>query len=260
MDTYSVTKGYSVPGVVTGKPVEIGGSKGRYEATGRSCAIVAREAARHIGLDLKGARLAVQGFGQVGSVAARLLVEMGCRLVAASDSTGLVVNEKGLDPVDLKTYAPLAPRGVRGYPKGETVEAETLFDVPCDVFVPAAVGGVLTKATASRLQAKLVIEGANGPTTPEGDQALQSKGVFIVPDVLANAGGVTVSYFEWVQDLQAFFWEEGEINARLEKIMVRAFQETLATALRESVDMRTAAQMLAIHRVAEATRLRGLYP
>ncbi|MBI4236177.1 MAG: Glu/Leu/Phe/Val dehydrogenase [Chloroflexi bacterium] len=259
MDTYSMTRGYSVPGVVTGKPVSVGGTVGRWEATGRGCSIVAREMARRMGMELSGARVALQGFGQVGSVTAQLLTRMGCRLVAVTDSSGGVYRDEGLDPSPLREYA-VAHGGVAGYPQADRLGSNALFDVPCDVFVPAALGGQITGETARRIKARLVVEGANGPTTPAGEQVLQDRGITVVPDVLANAGGVVVSYFEWVQDLQFFFWEEAEINAQLEKIMVRAFNEVLALADEERVSQRTAAQMLAIQRVAEATRTRGLYP
>jgi glutamate dehydrogenase (NAD(P)+) len=259
MDTYSMTKGYSVPGVVTGKPTPVGGTVGRWEATGRGCGIVAREMARRIGLDLEGARVAVQGFGQVGSVTAQMLHRMGCKLIAVTDTSGGVYREEGLDPFALRDYV-VKHRGVAGYPQAAPLEPQRLFDVPCEVWVPAATGQQITRETAQRLQTRLVVEGANGPTTPGGEEVLARRGIAVVPDILANAGGVTVSYFEWVQDLQFFFWEEDEINAQLEKIMVRAFNEVHGLAEREGMDMRTAAQMVAIRRVAEATRIRGLYP
>ncbi len=261
MDTYSQGKGYSVPGVVTGKPLSIGGTKGRYEATGRGLAITAREAIAHLGLKASDLTVAVQGFGQVGSIAALLLAQMGCKIVAVSDLTGCVYNPRGLDISALISYArSTGGGGVMGFAQAERLPPDAIFDMPARMFVPAATGSQITEFTAPRLKAEIVVEGANGPTTPRGEEVLRQRGIYVVPDVLANAGGVTVSYFEWVQDLQNFFWEEEEINARLERIMVHAFREVLALSTQQKVDLRTASQMIAIGRVAQATIDRGLYP
>ncbi len=259
MDTYSMHHGHSVPGVVSGKPVHIGGTSGRYEATGRGCTIAAREAARHLGFGLEGAQVVVQGFGAVGSVAAQLLAREGCRIIAISDSAGGIYSEKGL------AIGPLIESKSRGgslaeYPGATVVTNAELLELPCDILVPAAMEGQITKDNASRVRARAIVEGANGPTTPEADHILLDKGVFIVPDILANAGGVLVSYFEWVQDLQSFFWEEEEINKRLEQIITRSFGEVLELAQKEGVDMRMAALMRAVSRVVEAILTRGIYP
>ncbi len=207
MDTYSMHRGYSVPAVVTGKPISIGGSQGRIEATGRGVMIVAREAARHLGMPFQGARVAVQGFGNVGSVAAVLLREQGCRIVAVTDSRGGVSNEKGLDPAELLRHKEQAGT-VAGFRGGTPITNEDVLEVPCEILVPSALEGQITERNAGKVKARLIVEGANGPTTPEADAILQDRKVLVVPDILANAGGVTVSYFEWVQDLQSFFWSE----------------------------------------------------
>ncbi|HKV70272.1 MAG TPA: Glu/Leu/Phe/Val dehydrogenase [Gemmatimonadales bacterium] len=259
MDTYSMHRGYSVPAVVTGKPISIGGSQGRIEATGRGVMIVAREAARHLGMPFPGARVAVQGFGNVGSVAAAVLAEQGCRIVAASDSRGGVFNEKGLDPTDLRRHKEQTGT-VAGYRGGDALTNEELLEVPCEILVPSALEGEITAHNAARVKARIVVEGANGPTTPDADVILRERKVLVVPDILANAGGVTVSYFEWVQDLQSFFWTEEEINERLERIMVRSFREVLAMSQERKVDLRTAALVRAVQRVADALMTRGIYP
>ena len=259
MDTYSMHRGYSVPAVVTGKPLSIGGSQGRIEATGRGVTIVARETARHLGLPLSGARVAVQGYGNVGSIAAQLLHEQGCKIVAASDSGGGVYNPKGLDPVDLQRHKEHTG-SVVGYRGAEAVTNDDLLELPCEILVPSALEGQITKDNADRIKARMVVEGANGPTTPEADEILRNRKVFVVPDILANAGGVVVSYFEWVQDLQSFFWTEEEINDRLERIMVRSFREVLETAQDKEVDMRTAALVRAVGRLNDALLTRGIYP
>lgn len=259
MDTYSFVRGYAVPGVVTGKPISVGGTLGRFEATGRGVSIMAREAAKLLQMDLRGATVAIQGCGQVGSVAARLMAEAGCKIVGISDARSALSNESGLDVPKVASYKSQA--GIlTGYGNAENVAPEQIFDIPADIFIPAAVEGQINRETALRLQAKLVIEGANGPTTPAGDAVLKERGVSVVPDLLANAGGVTVSYFEWVQDLQNFFWEEAEINEKLDKIMVKAFNEVVETSRKENVDLRMAAQMIAAQRVAEATLVQGLFP
>jgi glutamate dehydrogenase (NAD(P)+) len=259
MDTYSMTKGYSVPAVVTGKPVEIGGSLGRREATGRGVMFTTREALKHLGMPIEGTRVVVQGFGNVGAIGAQLLQEMGCTVVAASDSRGGVYNPKGLNVEDVIRHK--AETGtVVGYPGTDEVTNKELLELDCEVLVPAALENEITVENADRVKARVIAEGANGPTTPEADDILFDKGAFVIPDILANAGGVTVSYFEWVQGLQSFFWSEDEVNANLEKIMVKAFQDVLAISQRREVNMRIAAYILAIDRVATATLLRGIYP
>ncbi len=259
MDTYSMHRGYSVPAVVTGKPLSIGGSQGRIEATGRGVMIVAREAARHLGMPFGGARVAVQGFGNVGSIAASLLRDQGCRIVAVTDSRGGVYNEKGLDPADVLRHKEQTGT-VSGYRKCDAVTNEEVLELPCEILVPSALEGQITGKNAPRVKARIVVEGANGPTTPEADRILRDQKVLVVPDILANAGGVTVSYFEWVQDLQSFFWTEEEINERLERIMVRSFREVLAVSQERKVDLRTAALVRGVGRVAEALMTRGIYP
>jgi glutamate dehydrogenase (NAD(P)+) len=259
MDTYSMHHGYSVPAVVTGKPISIGGSAGRIEATGRGVMIVAREAARHLGMSLQGARVVVQGYGNVGSIAAMLLHEQGCRIIAASDSGGGVYNEKGFDPRDLLRHKEQTG-SVRGYRGCESITNDDLLEIACEILVPSALEGQITKENAPRIKARMIVEGANGPVTPEADEILQARKVFVVPDILANAGGVTVSYFEWVQDLQSFFWSEEEINERLERIMMRSFREVLATSQEKKVDLRTGALVRAVGRVADALMTRGIYP
>ena len=259
MDTYSMHRGYPVPAVVTGKPVPVGGSLGRAEATGRGVMVATREALAQLGLPLQGARVAVQGFGNVGSVSAGLLHAAGARIVAVSDSRGGTLNPQGLDPRALVRHKRESGR-LDDYPGGEPVDNQALLISDCDVLIPAALEQQITAANAERVRARLVVEGANGPTTPEADAILGARGVLVVPDILANAGGVVVSYFEWVQDLQAFFWSEEEINERLERLMVRAFGEVGATARDKRVELRTAALIRAIERVAEAIMILGIYP
>jgi glutamate dehydrogenase (NAD(P)+) len=259
MDTYAMTQGRTVPGVVTGKPLLVGGSAGRREATGRGIVYVTGQAARDAGLDLKGARVAIQGFGNVGSVAARLLWREGCLVVAVTDAKGGVTNPKGLDIRELATHV-RETGTVAGFREAEPLDNEGLFELPCDVIIPAALGGQIHEGNADRVRARMVVEGANGPTTPEADRILEAKGVMVIPDILANAGGVVVSYFEWVQGLQYYFWRESEINTRLQEIVTRAFTSVLALARREKVNLRTAALMVGIRRVAEAFQLRGYYP
>ncbi len=261
MDTYSAVAGYSVPGVVTGKPIEIGGSLGRAEATGRGCVYVIEEAFKDLSWNLRGATAAVQGFGNAGSICAKLLSDLGVKIVAASDSQGGVYRPQGLD-VD-KLIA-LKSRGASvndlSVPGSAKVTNPELLELKCDILVPAALENQITEDNARRVKARLVAEAANGPTTPEADAILHSREVFMLPDILANAGGVTVSYFEWVQDIQSFFWEEDEINTRLKKLMVKAFQSVYRCSKDEKVDMRTAAQILAVKRIAQAIKLRGIYP
>jgi glutamate dehydrogenase (NAD(P)+) len=259
MDTYSMTKGYSVPAVVTGKPVEIGGSLGRREATGRGVMFTTREALKYLGMPIGGIRVAVQGFGNVGAIGAQLLQELGCTVIAVSDSRGGIYSPKGLNVEDVMRHK--AETGmVAGYPGTDEITNEELLGLDCEVLVPAALENQITGENADHIEARVIAEGANGPTTPEADDILFDKGAFVIPDILANAGGVTVSYFEWVQGLQSFFWSEDEVNANLEKIMVKAFQDVLAISQRREVNMRIAAYILAIDRVATATLLRGIYP
>jgi glutamate dehydrogenase (NAD(P)+) len=259
MDTYSMNVGHSVPAVVTGKPLEIGGSEGRAEATGRGCAIATRHAAERVGLALDGARLAVQGFGNVGAPLAEFLHADGCRVVALSDSRGAIHRESGLEPSKVARYKQ-ETGSVVGFPGSEPLSHRELIEVDCEILAPCALANEITGRNADAVKAKVVVEGANGPTTPSADRILADRGVLVVPDILANAGGVTVSYFEWVQDLMAFFWEPQEINARLEQIMTRAFRAVTAEAETQAVDLRTAAQMLAVKRVAGALKLRGIFP
>jgi glutamate dehydrogenase (NAD(P)+) len=259
MDTYSMHRGHSVPAVVTGKPISIGGSAGRREATGRGVMIVAREAARICGLPFAGSRVAVQGFGNVGSVAAYLMADQGCKIVAISDVRGGIYAPNGLDPRAVLRHMQTTGQ-VAGFPGTETVTNAGLLELPCDFLVPAAIEGQITHANAARIQAKIIVEGANGPTTLEADEILDDCGVLVVPDILANAGGVTVSYFEWVQDLQSLFWSEEEINQRLEQIMVRAFHGVVGLAREREVNLRTAGLIYAVKRVADALLIRGIYP
>jgi glutamate dehydrogenase (NAD(P)+) len=259
MDTYSMHAGYSVPAVVTGKPLAIGGSEGRSEATGRGCVYTIERAAEHLGLELNGATVAVQGFGNAGSVAARLLDERGCRVVAVSDSRGGVYAAQGLDLARALEHKECTG-SVVGLDGTDAITNAELLALPCDVLVPAALENQLTGRNAPGVRARIVAEAANGPTTPEADRILRDAGVFVIPDILCNAGGVTVSYFEWVQDLQSFFWRADEVNRRLQDVMGAAFDAVLHAADERRLDLRTAAQVLAIARVAEATSVRGLYP
>src|SRR5579885_3069068 len=259
MDTYSMHRGYSIPAVVTGKPLSIGGSEGRLEATGRGVQVVTREALLDLDMEPDNCSVIVQGFGNVGSVAARLLHEMGCKIVGLSDIRGGVYNPNGID-VHRALRHSREHGTLAGLTDPEPVTHDELLELPCDVLIPAALENQLTRRNAARIQARLVIEAANGPTTPEADAILNERGVTVVPDILANAGGVTVSYFEWVQDLQRFFWAEHEINDRLEKIMKRSYRAVRSKAEEQQVDLRMGAYLLAVARVAEATELRGVYP
>jgi glutamate dehydrogenase (NAD(P)+) len=259
MDTLSMHAGYSVTASVTGKPVEVGGSLGRVDATGRGVTICALAAMEHLGIKPHVAKASVQGFGNVGSVTARLLEEAGCTIVAVSDEYGGLYNPLGLPVRRLIEHRREHGR-LEGFPGADPIPSAGPLTVDCDLLVPAAIGNQITSRTASQVRARLVVEGANGPTTPEGDQVLQRNGAFLVPDILANAGGVTVSYFEWVQDLQSFFWSEHEVNQKLQAIMQRAFNEVLELARDRDLPMRMAAYCQAVRRVASATRDRGLYP
>jgi glutamate dehydrogenase (NAD(P)+) len=259
MDTYSMNTGSTATGVVTGKPIHLGGSLGRVKATGRGVFVTGREAARRIELDLNEARIAVQGFGNVGSAAAELFVQAGSRLVAVQDHTGTVVNERGFDMADLMAHVK-ATGGVGGFKGGEAADAESFWDVKADILIPAALEGQITAERARRITAKLVLEGANGPTVPVADDILAERGVLVVPDVICNAGGVTVSYFEWVQDFSSFFWTEDEINVRLDKIMIGALKRIWETADRHGITLRTATFAVACQRILTAREERGLYP
>jgi glutamate dehydrogenase (NAD(P)+) len=260
MDTYSILKGYTVPGVVTGKPVELGGSLGRLEATGKGVFITARDAAQRIGVPLEGARVVIQGAGNVGGIAARNFSRAGSRVIAISDTKGGIYNSSGLDvekALDCKDRSQCFLTREVG---GEDIRNEELLELECDILVPAALENQITEKNAPRLQCRILAEGANGPTTPAADEILFDRGVLVVPDILANAGGVTVSYFEWVQNLQELFWSEEEVFDRLQKILTRAFAETDQIARQKKVHMRTAAYILGIQRVAKAMELRGIYP
>ncbi|PRD68977.1 glutamate dehydrogenase [Malikia spinosa] len=259
MDTYSMNVGENATGVVTGKPIDLGGSLGRREATGRGVFTVGQEAAARIGLELKGARVAVQGFGNVGGVAARLFAEAGARVVAVQDHAGTVYQDSGLDLAALQAHVQ-RQGSVLDFPGAQAVSQDSFWDVDCDILIPAALEQQITAANAHRIRAKLVIEGANGPTTPQADDILHERGVLVLPDVIANAGGVTVSYFEWVQDFSSFFWSEDEINARLIKIMRDAFAAVWQVASEHQVSLRTATFIIACQRILRARDLRGLYP
>ncbi len=260
MDTYSMGVGYSVPGVVTGKPPIIGGSSGREEATARGVLYTTRQAAMILGIDLAKARVAIQGFGNVGYNAARLFHgEAGSKIVAVSDSRGAIHNDKGLDPAAVEDHKD-ETGSVGGFPNAESIPHEDLMAVKADILIPAALGGWITSDNAESVQARIVAEGANGPTTPDADRILFERDITIIPDILCNAGGVTVSYFEWVQSLQQFFWSLEEVEQRLEEIMVKAFDRVWETAQEEGVDMRTAAYMVAMKKIVRAYEVRGIYP
>ncbi len=259
MDTYSMNLGRTATGVVTGKPISLGGSLGRRDATGRGVFDVGRAAAQKIGLTIKGARVCVQGFGNVGNATARIFHEAGARVTTVQDVSGTVHNAHGLDVENLCALQ-AAGRPITEFEDGEVIANEAFWDIPSDVLIPAALEGQITAANAGRIKTRILLEGANGPTTPEADDILNDHGVLVVPDVLANAGGVTVSYFEWVQDFSSFFWSEDEINRRLDRIMEEAFQAIWDTSRRENVSLRTATYIVACKRVLEARQLRGLYP
>ncbi len=259
LDTYSMNAGHSVPGIVTGKPILLGGSVGRNEATGRGVVFAMQEAANAIGLRLEGARVVVQGFGNVGGIAARLVPTTGAKVVAVSDVYGGIHNPNGLDMAAVVEYHARNGR-LTDFPGAENVPNSELLTLPCDVLIPAALEKQLTEENAPRIQAKLVVEGANGPTTPEADQILNDRGITVVPDIYANAGGVAVSYFEWVQALQAFRWTEDEVNGRLQVTMTRAFNELYETAHKYKTNMRTGALVLAAKRVVDATQALGIFP
>jgi glutamate dehydrogenase (NAD(P)+) len=259
MDTVSMHKGFTEAGIVTGKPISVGGTLGRLEATGRGITYVAQELAREHDFTLAGSRVAVQGFGNVGGVAAQLLAQGGAKVVAVSDWTGGLYNANGLDVEALVPFQK-DKRPLSEAEGGTHISNEELLSLPCDILLPAALEGQLTAETAHGVQAKYVIEGANGPTTPEGDAIFKDRGIVVVPDILANAGGIIVSYFEWVQDLQFYFWEEAEVNERLHRVITRAYADVSRTAREQGITMREAAMVLGVSRVVEATRIRGIYP
>ena len=259
MDTYSMHQGYTVPGVVTGKPISLGGSEGRNEATARGAVYCVQEAARHLDMDLRASRVVVQGFGNAGSIAALLISELGAKVVGVSDSGGGIHNPNGLDVKSVVNWK--AEHGaVQGFPGASDISNADLLELDCDILIPAALENQITAANAPRIKARVIAEAANGPTNPDADVIFESRGVFMIPDILCNAGGVTVSYFEWVQDLNRDHWSETVVNAKLREIMVRSFTEVLTMSQRAQVNMRTAAYLLAVDRVANATALRGLYP
>ena len=259
MDTYSMHVGYTVPGVVTGKPISLGGSEGRNEATARGTVYCIVEAAKHLKINLKTATVVVQGFGNAGSIAAQLMVAEGSKVLAVSDSTGGIYSPSGLD-INRVVAWKAEHSTVVGFPGAKEVSNAEILEIECDVLIPAALENQITVANAERIHAKIVAEAANGPTTPEADEILFRRGIFVIPDILCNAGGVTVSYFEWVQDLNRDHWSEQNVNTKLHEIMTKAFGETVAIAEREGVHMRMAAYLLAVQRVADATTMRGLYP
>ena len=259
MDTYSQQRGYAVPGVVTGKPICIGGSLGREEATGRGVVYVALEAMKHLGIKIDGTTAVVQGFGNVGSISARFLSEAGIKVIGVSDSTCGIYNSNGLNIPDVIAYKK-AKHTLDGFPDGEIITNEELLELECTVVIPAALSGQIKEDNAHRLKCRMVVEGANNPTTKEGDGILKDRGIFVIPDILANSGGVIVSYFEWVQDLQKYFWKEKEINEKLHDIIITAFNRVLRFSLSENIDMRMASMAIAIRRLADAHLARGLYP
>lgn len=258
MDTYSMNVGRTENAVVTGKPVEMGGSLGRREATGRGCMLVTKEALEHLGMPMQGATVAVQGFGNVGSIAAKLLADQGCKIVGISDRYAAFHNKNGIDIAAALEYVK-QHRSLDGFTGGDLIDAEELLTLEVDVLVPAALENVITAKNAPKIRAKVICEGANGPTTAAADPILEEKGIFVIPDILANAGGVTVSYFEWVQDRMGYFWNEATVIERLAEIMTRSFQDVLQLSKQHRVNMRTAAYMLSISRVATVHRLRGIY-
>ncbi len=258
MDTYSMQMRHTVTAVVTGKPIEMGGSLGRREATGRGCMFMVKEALAHLGMSVKGSTVAVQGFGNVGSVSAQLLQREGCKIVAIGDRSGAYYNSSGFDVDDAIAYV-RKNKVLEGYVHGEKIPNEELLTLDVDVLVPAALENVITTKNAMKIRAKVICEGANGPTTAAADAILDEKGVFVIPDILANAGGVTVSYFEWVQDRAGYFWSEEVVNDRLRDLMVKSFRDVLDLSKQHKVNMRTAAYMLSISRVATVHRLRGIY-
>ncbi|MBB5419231.1 glutamate dehydrogenase (NAD(P)+) [Paraburkholderia atlantica] len=259
MDTYSMNQGQTATGVVTGKPITLGGSLGRREATGRGVFVVGCEAARRIGFDIEGARIAVQGFGNVGGIAARLFQEAGAKVVAVQDHTGSVYKSTGIDAVALLDYV-AKKGGVGGFPEADAITADEFWTVESDILIPAALENQITEKNAGKIKTRIIVEGANGPTTTAADDILHDRGILVIPDVVANAGGVTVSYFEWVQDFSSFFWTEDEINERLERVMREAFAAVWQVSSEQGVSVRTAAFIVACKRILQAREMRGLYP
>ena len=259
LDTYSMDKGHSVPGVVTGKPISLGGSQGREDATSRGCVYTILSTLKVLGIDSTDLDVVIQGFGNVGGNAAKILYDLGFKIIALCDVSGGLYNKKGIDVYDASEYLS-TNKTFEGYSKAEHIEKDEIFKIPCDILIPAALENQITAANAADIKARIIAEGANAPTTPDADPILADSGIFIIPDVLANAGGVTVSYFEWVQGNLAYFWTKREVNLKLRDIMERAFYDTYRLSQEKKVDMRTAASMLAVSRVAEATSLRGIYP
>jgi glutamate dehydrogenase (NAD(P)+) len=258
MDTYSQHRGFSTPGVVTGKPVSIGGSLGRIEATGRGVVSTVVETAKYLNLNLNGATAVIQGFGNVGSVSAKYLSQSGCKIIAANDSKTAITNSKGFNIEKLIEYK-IQNKTLKGFPEAEPISHDELLEIKCDILIPAALGRVINEKNASKIKCKIISEGANGPTTNEADEILFDKGIFVIPDILANSGGVIVSYFEWVQDLQNFFWSEEEISKNLQKIIKKSFHETLSLSQKKKVPMRIAALMLGVRKISDAMLVRGLY-
>ncbi|MEX3814259.1 Glu/Leu/Phe/Val dehydrogenase [Paraburkholderia sp. BR13439] len=259
MDTYSMNQGQTATGVVTGKPITLGGSLGRREATGRGVFVVGCEAARRIGFDIEGARIAVQGFGNVGGIAARLFQEAGAKVVAVQDHTGSVYKSTGIDAVALLDYV-AKKGGVGGFPEADAITGDEFWTVESDILIPAALENQITEKNAGKIKTRIIVEGANGPTTTAADDILHDRGILVIPDVVANAGGVTVSYFEWVQDFSSFFWTEDEINERLERVMREAFAAVWQVSSEQNVSVRTAAFIVACKRILQAREMRGLYP
>lgn len=260
MDTLSMQAGYTVPGVVTGKPIELGGSEGRVEATGRGVVVSAIEACNVLNMDFSKCEVVVQGFGNVGSVAAELSVEEGAKVIGISDATGAIYNKNGLPIRELYEKYSGIEGGIRNYKECDQITNKELLELQCDILMPNAIQGQITGENAPNIRTKLIVEGANGPTTLDADKILDDKGIMVVPDILANAGGVVTSYFEWVQDLQNFFWEEDQVNDRLSRVMKRAFADVYATKQKHNTNMRTAAMIIAVNRVAHATTIRGIFP
>jgi glutamate dehydrogenase (NAD(P)+) len=259
MDTYSMQKGFSVPGVVTGKPLSIGGSLGRSGSTGRGCVNCISAAAQHLGMDVKGCTAAVQGFGKVGAVAAQLLDEMGCKVVAVGDSKGGVFNEKGINVAELLKHKKESG-SVAGFRDTDSLSPTEVLEVSCDILIPAALENQIWEGNVDKIQAKIIAEAANGPTTPRADEVLDERGIFVIPDILANAGGVIVSYFEWVQNIQEYFWPEERISSELNRILSDSFGKVLEISQRKKISMKLAAYYLAVDRVVQATKDRGIYP
>ena len=259
MDTISMHRGYTEPGIVTGKPISIGGTLGRTEATGRGVMLTTQKAAKHLGLSFEGARVVVQGYGNVGYWGACLLRQLGCKVIAASDTGGAIYAEQGLDTEELLAHKDDSG-SVTGFPGSDSITDAELLELPCEILVPAALEQQITGENAPRINTKIIVEGANGPTTPEADAIFYDRNIMVVPDILANAGGVVVSYFEWVQDIQRLFWEKDDVNERLESVMTRSFDQVLAASQEHKTDLRTAALLVAVERVADAVKIRGIYP